>query len=329
MRDARSIPALPGSVRALRALRVGLLGLSFATLPACAGGLAAGGGASTEHEAHPLAERGDPQGTLVSFDSRDGDLTHGAPTHLEGVLFRPQGAGPFPAVVLLHGCGGLYKAEGGLTPRHQEWAYLLRDRGYVVLMPDSFNPRGVRDICHRKNRGNLDPDGDRARDAFGALAYLAAQPFVKGDRVGLMGWSHGSMTTLATIDVGAKARAAAQPMSTDFRVAVAFYPGCKKILETSWATKTPLTILMGESDNWTLAGPCIELVQRARAAGEPAEIVLYPGAYHEFDAPGMPLHDLQNIPSTKSHTATVGTDPAGRADAFKRVPLLLDAALKP
>ena len=328
MRDLLPSPAFAGFARALRALRFGLLGVSLAALPACAGGLAANGGASVEHEEHPLAERGDPQGTLVTFESRDADLTHGAPTRIEGVLFQPKGTGPFPAVVLLHGCGGLYKPDGGLTPRHQEWAYLLRDRGYVVLMPDSFNPRGVREICHRKNRGDLDPDGDRARDAFGALAYLAAQPFVKGDRVGLMGWSHGSMTTLATVDVAAKARAAAQPMTTDFRVAVAFYPGCKKILETSWATKTPLTILMGESDNWTLAGPCTELVQRARAAGEPADIVLYPGAYHEFDAPGMPLHELQNIPSTKSHTATVGTDPAGRADAFKRVPLILDAALK-
>jgi dienelactone hydrolase len=77
-----------------------------------------------------------------------------------------------------------------------------------------------------------------------------------------------------------------------------------------------------------MAGPCIELVERARAAGQPAEIVSYPGAYHEFDAPGMPLHELHDIPSTKSGTATVGTDPAARADAIKRVPLILDAALK-
>jgi len=264
----------------------------------------------------------------VTFESRDADLTHGAPTRIEGILFRPQGAGPFPAVVLLHGCGGLYAPEGGLTGRHREWAYKLRDLGYVVLMPDSFNPRGVRDICHRGERGDLDPERDRARDAFGALAYLAAQPFVKADRVGLMGWSHGSMTTLATINEKTAARAAAQPMTTDFRVAVAFYPGCKKLLEGAWDTKTPLTILMGEADNWTIASSCIELVQRARAAGEPVEIVLYPGAYHEFDAPDMPLHVLQNIPSTHSHTATVGTDPAGRADAFKRVPQIFEAALK-
>jgi dienelactone hydrolase len=312
------------------ALAALLVPLSLA-LTACAGSMQAGaaaGPAAAPHEEHPAAERGDPQGILVTFESRDADLTHAAPTRIEGILFRPPGPGPFPAIVLLHGCGGLYAPEGGLTPRHREWAYKLRDLGYVVLMPDSFNPRGVRDICHRAARGNLNPDGDRARDAFGALAYLAAQTFVKPDRVGLMGWSHGSMTTLATVNLATAARAAAQPMTTDFRVAVAFYPGCKKILEGAWDTKTPLTILMGESDNWTLAGPCVELVQRARAAGDPVEIVLYPGAYHDFDAPDMPLHVMQNIPSTRSHTATLGTDPAGRADALKRVPQIFEAALK-
>jgi dienelactone hydrolase len=279
----------------------------------------------------PLARRGDPQAQLVTFPSRDADVSpSGAPTTIEGVLFRPAGAGPFPAVVVLHGCAGLYREtpEGGsLAGRDREWAYRLRDLGYVVLMPDSFTTRGVREICHGNPDPLLKPEVDRARDAFGALAFLAQQPWVQADRVGLMGWSNGAMTVLATIEQGTKARAAAQPMTTDFRVAVAFYAGCRKELERRWVTKTPLTMLSGVLDDWTPAAPCVELVKRSRAEGQPVEIVLYPGAFHDFDAPNLAIHQLSHIPSTPSGSATVGTDPAARADAIKRVPEILAAAL--
>jgi dienelactone hydrolase len=279
----------------------------------------------------PLARRGDPQAQLVTFPSRDADVTpNGAPTTIEGVLFRPAGAGPFPAIVVLHGCAGLYREtpEGGsLASRDREWAYRLRDLEYVVLMPDSFTTRGVREICHGNADPLLKPEIDRARDAFGALAFLAQQPWVLADRVGLMGWSNGAMTVLATVEQGTKARAAAQPMTTDFRVAVAFYAGCRKELERHWVTKTPLTMLSGVLDDWTPAAPCVELVKRSRAEGQSVEIVLYPGAFHDFDAPNMPIHQLTHIPSTPSGSATVGTDPAARADAIKRVPEILAAAL--
>ena len=43
----------------------------------------------------------------VSFDSLDADLTKGKPTRIQADLYKPRGRGPFAAVVLLHGCGGL------------------------------------------------------------------------------------------------------------------------------------------------------------------------------------------------------------------------------
>ena len=81
----------------------------------------------------------------VTFPSFDGGLTGGAPTRLDAVLFRPRGKGPFPAVVLLHGCGGLFKAgtAGEIVARDREWALRLQELGYVAILPDSFNPRGV------------------------------------------------------------------------------------------------------------------------------------------------------------------------------------------
>jgi dienelactone hydrolase len=57
---------------------------------------------------------------------------------LTGKLTKPQGDGPFPAVVLMHGCTGIGK--------HQEdWAARFASWGYVALQVDSLGPRGLAD----------------------------------------------------------------------------------------------------------------------------------------------------------------------------------------
>src|SRR5207253_1191638 len=61
----------------------------------------------------------------VRFPSRDADLTAGAPTALDAVLFRPAGTGPFATVIALHGCSGLFTSKGALHPRDRAWALHL------------------------------------------------------------------------------------------------------------------------------------------------------------------------------------------------------------
>jgi dienelactone hydrolase len=260
----------------------------------------------------------------IRFASNDSDLTKGAPTQIPARVLRPRGDGPFPAVVLAHGCGGMYRADGRLTERDDEWARTFRDAGYVALQFDSFNPRGVKSVC----RGEADIQGgrERARDAYGALLWLQAQNYVKPDRIALMGWSHGGITTIWTIRNQAMARPKSLPQG-DFRAAVAFYPGCRALLELrgGWVTKIPVLFLLGDADDWTPAPPCKELVAKAKAAGQPVEMVAYPGAYHGFDSPSQRPTVLQGVGPNGS--ATIGTDPAGRADAFKRVPEFLKARL--
>jgi hypothetical protein len=142
--------------------------------------------------------------TRVTFPSRDGDLTHGAPTEIQAWLMRPEGPGPFPAMVLLHGCGGLYTKSGAdLTARHHEYAERFAAEGHVVVLPDSFSPRGVEETCSRKDHP-VRPFYERNRDAYGALAWLEAQPSRRARAVGaarstrrwsrrsaaLRGWPH-------------------------------------------------------------------------------------------------------------------------------------------
>ena len=72
---------------------------------------------------------------------------------INGYMLRPDGKGPFPAVVALHGCGGLWKRKKReLTSRHADWGNRLQRAGYVVLFPDSFGSRGQKSLCKIKKR---------------------------------------------------------------------------------------------------------------------------------------------------------------------------------
>jgi dienelactone hydrolase len=152
----------------------------------------------------------------VSFPSLDGPVTGAKPTMLRALLMKPDGPGPFPAIVALHGCGGLFR-DGALVAREAAWAQLLTTHGYIVLFPDSFGPRDVTTDCE----GRVRAWAERSYDAYGALRYLQAQSFVIGDRVGVMGWSHGGGTVIFAISPNSSARPAGLPKG-DFRAAVAF-----------------------------------------------------------------------------------------------------------
>src|SRR5207247_8429813 len=117
----------------------------------------------------------------ISFES----ATPNRPDRVEGRLTRPDGAGPFPALVLLHGCQGV-------SPQVHAWARWLADRGYVAFVVDSFGPRKEPADC--KSDGTPDaPATTRFDDAIGALKYLQAQPFVIPERVASFGWSQGGV----------------------------------------------------------------------------------------------------------------------------------------
>jgi dienelactone hydrolase len=238
---------------------------------------------------------------------------------LRGVLYRPSGAGPFPAVVALHGCSGLYGKDGGLSPRHSDWAQRLSAQGFVVLLPDSFGARGAESQCRTRDRVTR-PSRERVADAFAAKTYMQSRPDVKPTAVSLLGWSNGGSAVLHAVD----RQDGPRDGKPDFARAVAFYPGCRIPAErASWQARIPLLILMGAADDWTPAAPCQELAD-ARG-GAPVSLKLYPGAYHDFDNPDSPVREVRGLAYTAKGggSAHTGTDPAARADALKRVPAFL------
>ena len=239
----------------------------------------------------------------------------GKPVTLTGWLFRPAGAGPFPALVLMHGCSGLYASQGDLTPSYRRWAELLNEQGYVALLVDSFNPRGHWSICDQQKRTILQ-SRERVADAYAALRWLSEQPLVAKGRVGLLGWSNGASGTLYAMRPKSR-------LDPGFRAAVAFYPGCRALSRATppYQPYAPLLILIGEADDWTPAGPCLQLASTARSSGASIEIVTYPGAHHSFDRINSPIRyrpSVRNPNQPEGRGATVGEHPAAREDAIKR-----------
>src|SRR3954451_16760341 len=66
---------------------------------------------------------------------------------LKALLFRPDGQGPFPAVVALHNCTGLNNRAGTLGARYRDWGERLAKAGFVAIFPDSNASRGAGSQC--------------------------------------------------------------------------------------------------------------------------------------------------------------------------------------
>lgn len=202
-----------------------------------------------------------------------GSSKTGDPVMLKGILEKPQGQGPFPAVVLLHACKGIE----GIGKRYYDiWAKRLASWGYVSLLVDTHGSRGESDLC---GRGSLIPGSVRVQDAYDAKSYLAGFPFVNRNQIALMGWSQGGWTVLFAID----GTIPIQDRGDAFRCAIAFYPYCNNDLRD---LNAPLLILIGELDDWTPAQMCDSRMPSGKTTHETI-LKVYPKTYHCFDFEGI------------------------------------------
>jgi dienelactone hydrolase len=176
---------------------------------------------------------------------------------IQGYLSRPRGAGPFPAVILLHTCLGLPAERASIGERIAAW-------GYVALFVDDFATRGLKETCAVDFKQAL-------ADADGALAYLARLPYVDPDRIAAVGFSQGGDTALKIVTGGA----------AGFKAAAAFYAPCANVAGAT--LDIPTLILVGAKDEVTPAADCAKLA-RQQAPGM-VKFVVYPGAAHGFDIP--------------------------------------------
>ena len=221
-----------------------------------------------------------------------------------------------PAVLALHGCGGLYGKSGALASRYREMAENLHAAGYAVLMPDSFGSRALHDVCATRYRERSLTVDDRVEDARAALAWLAAQPGVDAQRIGVMGWSNGGTTTLNLL---AQRQAHPRPGEPALVGAAVFYPGCGPLLKRQVTVENvPLLMQLGALDDWTPAQPCVDwaAAQLKARSGSDVTVHVYDNSYHGFDGTA-PVRLRSDVPNgTSAQGVHQGGNPLARSQAL-------------
>lgn len=267
----------------------------------------------------------------VYFPSGDGR------TEIVGYLFKPDGPGPFPAVVMLHGRAGPYSSNVSASctfvqrgassacsaatqsKRSQMWGEFWAQRGVMAIHVDSFGPRGKGHGFGRNSHD--DPDRDsvneltvRPLDAEGALAYLRTRPDVIGNRITVQGWSNGGSTTLNVM----YRQATGQSVQHGFRAALVFYPGCgpKAVLSRQYQSGAPTVVFLGADDEEVNPQTCRKLLTDAPAGdSNRVHVVWYDGATHDFDDPGKSRQSVAGNQHAKPDSMRISEEFFGKAFA--------------
>lgn len=235
---------------------------------------------------------------------------------LHAQLYKPDGAGPFPTVIALHGCGGLGGHSEPVLPRYRDWAGQIVKTGHAVLLPDSYGSRELGPQC-RVGERRLLARRERVADISAARQWLSQQPWVAQDRVSLIGWASGGSAVLWAV----RPQLSAHHGLPDFRSAIAFYPDCRSSSGLGWSARVPTLLLIGASDDISSPSACRAMVDAARGRSALTRIEVYPGAFHDFDRPDMPLHAIGSASTDAAlpERGHIGTDATARSDAQGRV----------
>jgi dienelactone hydrolase len=235
---------------------------------------------------------------------------------IAGALFKPQGTGPFPALVYMPPCGG----PNNPAEFQQEKFVIDRmlSKGVATLIVDPLTPRGenkgncdklltVLADVQNKNQAVLQLLTQGGDDAVAALKAVKAMSDIDPNKVFLIGYSAGATASLYAVDTKT-------PGTHDTKVAgvIAYYPLCYDNVDPS----VPTLVMIGDKDDWT--GPvasCQTLNGKTNF-----EVVVYPGATHAFSMPFAKPFDFAG-----HHLAY---DEASTKAAEERTEAFIDAHLK-
>jgi dienelactone hydrolase len=201
----------------------------------------------------------------------------GKPVTLAGELRLPRpGKDRLPAVVLIHGSGGV----GGNV---LDWEQYLNALGVATFVVDSFTGRGIVNTLFDQSQL-----GQTAMifDAYRALEVLAGHPRVDPTRIALMGFSGGGCAALyASLKRFQRMHG---PVGQQFAAYIAFYPPCNTVFrDDEDVADKPIRIFHGRADDYVPVAPCRAYVARLQAKGKDVQLTEYAGAGHVFDGRGF------------------------------------------
>jgi metallo-beta-lactamase class B len=215
---------------------------------------------------------------IPSLTPTDAQFLTGAsdaqPVTIGAELRLPPGGGRLPAVLLVHG-------SGGIGASLDLWARELAAMGIATLIVDSFTARGIVDTLNDQSQlGRL----TMLVDSYRALGVLARHPRIDPARIAIMGFSRGGTPALYSSMRRFQKRYG--PPGASFAAHIAFYASCNTtyIGDTDVGPE-PIRLFHGTADDYVAVGPCRSYVARLKAAGKDVVLTEYPDAGHGFDNP--------------------------------------------
>jgi dienelactone hydrolase len=262
---------------------------------------------------------------------------NGAPVRIGAELRLPPGTARVPAVVLIHGSGGVGANVDG-------WAKALNAMGIAALILDTFTGRGIsQTITDQAQLSSF----SMIVDAYKGLELLSRHPRIDPVRIAVMGFSKGGFAALYS-SMKRFQRLWSAP-GIEFAAYISFYTRCDvPLLEDENISDRPIRIFHGSADDYVPVEPTRRYADRLKRAGKDLQLTVYQGARHAFDNPlypsVLPLPDavstsscrreekqpgnIVNLDTGKTFTwkdgcvtrgATVGFDPHARDQAMSVV----------
>jgi dienelactone hydrolase len=213
-----------------------------------------------------------PTLTLSDQQFLAGDANGKAAT-VTGEFRIAQGSGKLPAVVLIHG-------SGGMGPNIEAWARELNAVGISTFALDGFTGRGLTSVnMDQALLGRL----AFSLDSYRVLEILAKHPRVDTSRIVLMGFSRGGQGTLfASLK---RFHQMWNKSGIEFAAYIPFYPDCMTTYIQDTDIDKPIRIFHGTPDDYNPVAACRKYVERLKGAGRDVVLTEYPNAQHGFDNP--------------------------------------------
>ena len=200
--------------------------------------------------------------TMVEFAGGSGPI--------KGYLARPQGNGPFPAIVVVH-------EWWGLSPWVKENADRLAGQGYVALAVDLYRGKFTNDPGEAHELMRALDDSEALADLKGGVTYLKARPFVaKGKPLGTIGWCMG----------GKFSRLLAQSSEAVGPTVICYGSVATEPDQIAKLQGKPVLGIFGADDRGIPASKVEQFGKMLRDNGSKADIHVFPGAGHGFMRPG-------------------------------------------
>lgn len=210
------------------------------------------------------------------------------------MLLKPQGDGPFPAVVLGHQCGGLVFSK--TNPKAANWSMLswAQDfvrQGYVTLLIDFMGPREAFNICQLPQNGVT--FGRTTKDFLQSAEHLRRLPYVNPNQLAMVGFSQGALIAFFANSASIRNEFKLGP---GFNAYVSFYPYCGYARNGfgNYAGNVvqedldkPHLVFTGGKDNETPAEDCEKLLTPLAQKGAPIQYQSYPDATHCWDCKSL------------------------------------------